>query len=117
MGPGGEILEGATSNVFVVHAGVVWTPPLGLGILEGITRRLVMEAAREDGVVVEERLFFPPQLYGAEEAFITSSLREVIPVVRADGRALGDGRPGPVTRQLHAAFRRKAEAILAAERG
>ncbi|MCA9608065.1 MAG: aminotransferase class IV [Myxococcales bacterium] len=117
VGPGGEILEGATSNVFVVRAGVVWTPPLGLGILEGITRRVVMEAAREDGLTVEERLFFPPQLYSADEACITSSLREVIPVVRADGVVLGDGRPGPVTKRLHAAFRHRAEAILAAERG
>ena len=116
VGPGGEILEGATSNVFVVHGVVVWTPPIAVGILEGITRALVLEAAAEEGITVEERLFFPPDLYGAEEAFITSSLREVVPVVRADGVTLGDGRPGALTKRLHAAFRRRADAILATER-
>lgn len=116
VGPAGEILEGATSNVFLVHGGVVSTPPLAVGILGGITRRLVIEAAEEDGVTVVERLVFPPDLYGADEAFITSSLREVVPVVRADGVTLGDGRPGPVARRLHSAFRRRADALLSAER-
>lgn len=113
---GGEILEGATSNVFLVHGGVVSTPPLSMGILGGITRRLVIEAAASDGLTVVERLLFPPDLYRAEEAFITSSLREVVPVVRADGVVLGDGRPGPISKRLHAAFRRRAEALLEAER-
>jgi branched-chain amino acid aminotransferase len=113
---GGELLEGSTSNLFLVHGGVVSTPPLGMGILGGITRRVVMEAAAEEGIEVRERLMFPPDLYAADEAFITSSLREVVPMVRADGVTLGDGRPGPVTERLHAAFRRRAEAILAAER-
>ncbi|MBX3273267.1 MAG: aminotransferase class IV [Sandaracinaceae bacterium] len=117
VGPGGELLEGATSNVFLVRGGRVATPPLGVGILEGITRRVVMEAAREGGVEVEERLLFPPDLYGADEAFITSSLREVVPVVRADGAVIGDGRPGLVTRRLAAAFARRRDALLAAERG
>jgi len=116
VGPAGEILEGATSNVFLVHGGVVRTPPLTVGILGGITRRLVMDAAAEDGVELIEQLLFPPDLYGADEAFITSSLREVVPVVRADGVALGDGRPGPVAARLHAAFRRRADALLAEER-
>lgn len=118
VGVGGEVLEGATSNVFVVSAdGAVWTPPLGLGILEGITRGVVMDAAREEGLEVVERLFFPSELYRAREAFITSSLREVVPVVRVDGARIGEGRPGPITRRLHAAFRRRLEAMLAAERG
>lgn len=112
---GGELLEGSTSNLFLVHGGVVSTPPLGVGILEGITRRVVLEAAAEEGIEVRQRLLFPPDLYGADEAFITSSLREVVPMVRADGVTLGDGRPGPITQRLHAAFRRRAEAMLAAE--
>ena len=115
VGPAGEILEGATSNVFLVRGGVVHTPPLRVGILGGITRRLVIEAAADEGVEVVERLMFPPDLYRSDEAFITSSLREVVPVVRADGVTLGDGRPGPMTKRLHAAFRRRAEALLAQE--
>lgn len=113
---GGELLEGSTSNLFVVKGGVVSTPPLGIGILGGITRRVVMEAAAEEDVEVVERLLFPPDLYRADEAFITSTLREVIPVVRADGVALGAGTPGSVTRRLHAAFRRAVERLLQAER-
>lgn len=114
---GGELLEGATSNVFLVADDVVATPLLSLGILGGITRRLVIEAAADEGIDIAERLLFPTDLYRADEAFITSSLREVIPVVRADGVTLGEGRPGPLTRRLHAAFRRRARALLAQERG
>ena len=114
---GGEILEGATSNVFLVRGGRVATPPVRLGILEGITRRVVMEAAAERGAPIEERLLFPSDLYRADEAFITSSLREVVPVVRADGVTLGSGRPGPITKRLYAAFHRRREAMLAEERG
>lgn len=110
---GGELLEGSTSNLFLVHRGVVSTPPLEVGILGGITRRVVMEAAREEGIEMRERLLFPPDLYRADEAFITSSLREVVPMVRVDGVILGDGRPGPVTKRLHEAFRRRVESILA----
>lgn len=114
---GGEILEGATSNLFLVTAGRVRTPPLALGILDGITRRLVIAAASDEGLDFAEELLFPPDLYGADEAFITSSLREVVPVVRADGAMIGDGRPGPITRRLHRAFQRGAEKILVDERG
>jgi len=117
VGPNSEILEGATSNVFIVRGGVVRTPPIGLGILEGITRRVVLEGAAADGITIEQCLLFPPDLYGAEEAFITSSLREVMPVVRVDGVVLGSGRPGPMSAQMHRAFRLRAEAILRAERG
>ncbi|HBQ14127.1 MAG: aminotransferase class IV [Sandaracinaceae bacterium] len=116
VGGGGELLEGSTSNLFLVHDGEVSTPPLEVGILGGITRRLVMEAAAEDGAAIRERLLFPPDLYSADEAFITSSTREVVPMVRADGVTLGGGRPGPVTQRLHAAFRRRADALLAEER-
>lgn len=114
---GGELLEGSTSNLFVVKGGAVVTPPLTVGILGGITRRVVMQAARDEGIELSERLMFPPDLYGADEAFITSTLREIIPVVRADGEPIGSGAPGPITKRLHAAFARVRDAILAAERG
>lgn len=109
---GGELLEGSTSNLFVVKGGCVFTPPLSVGILGGITRRVVMEAAKEEGIELVERLLFPPDLYGADEAFITSTLREVIPVVRADGVVLGSGAPGPITKRLHAAFGRLRDRLL-----
>lgn len=113
---GGELLEGSTSNLFVVKRGGVITPPLSMGILGGITRRVVMQAAKDEGIALEERLMFPPDLYGADEAFLTSTLREVIPIVRADGMQLGGGTPGPVTQRLHAAFGRVRDALLATER-
>ncbi len=113
---GGELLEGSTSNLFVVKGGRIATPPLTVGILGGITRRVVMEAARAEGLPLDERLLFPPDLYGADEAFITSTLREVVPVVRADGALLGSGAPGPITQRLHAAFGRTRDALLARER-
>jgi branched-chain amino acid aminotransferase len=108
VGPGGEVLEGATSNIFAVREGRVRTPRVEAGILQGITRAHVMEAAAGEGVAVEETALFPRDLYDADEVFITSTLREVVPVVAADGHRIGTGRPGPMTRRLHAAFRRRA---------
>lgn len=105
LGPNGQVLEGATSNVFVVNEGRVRTPRLETGILAGITRATVMQAAREAGIEMTEIVLFPRDLYDADEVFITSSIREVVPVVRADGRVIGEGRPGPVTKRLHEAFR------------
>jgi branched-chain amino acid aminotransferase len=109
---GGELLEGSTSNLFVVKDGQARTPPLGIGILGGITRRVVIEAAHAAGIELREVMLFPPDLYRADEAFITSTLREVIPVVQADGVPIGTGEPGPVTRALHAAFRAQVRALL-----
>ncbi|MBC7174458.1 MAG: aminotransferase class IV [Polyangiaceae bacterium] len=108
----GEILEGATSNVFVVRGGEVRTPPLELGILGGITRAAVLSSAARIGIAIREDSLFPNDLYDAEEVFLTSSIREVAPVVRVDGRPIGDGRPGPITRALHAAFLEDLRASL-----
>jgi branched-chain amino acid aminotransferase len=113
---GGELLEGTTSNIFLVHGGRVRTPPLTIGILGGITRQLVIEAAAAASIPLTETLLFPRDLYSADEAFITSSLREVVPMVRVDGVTLGAGVPGPVTKRLHAAFRERAAEVLASER-
>ncbi len=105
LGPTGEVLEGASSNVFAVRNGSVRTPRLEAPILAGITRKTVLALARDGGIPVEEAALFPRDLYDADEVFITSSLREVVPVTAVDGRPVGDGKPGPVTRRLHAAFR------------
>ena len=107
----GDVLEGATSNVFIAHDGALITPPEDAGILAGITRALVIDLAGELGVDVRFATFSPT--IPAQEAFLTSSLREVLPLVQIDDHRLGDARPGPMTRAIHAALRRRAG--LAAE--
>jgi branched-chain amino acid aminotransferase len=106
LGKAGQILEGASSNLFIVKGGRVRTPEPQPGILVGITRSTVLEAAVAQGVVVEEGEIRPEDLFDADEAFITSSIREVMPVVSADGHTIGDGAPGPVTKGLHAGYLR-----------
>jgi branched-chain amino acid aminotransferase len=106
----GNAVEGATSNVFAVLGGVLVTPPESAGILAGITRRHVLAAARASGMRAEEASLPLTALYAADEAFITSSIREVLPVVRVDERVIGAGRPGPIARRLHRALREAAGA-------
>lgn len=101
----GEVAEGASTNVFLVEEGVAVTPPLDAGILQGITRELVLEVAREAGVTVREAPVSPEALRRADEVFITSSTREVMPARLLDGQLVGSGRPGPVTLRLLEAFR------------
>ncbi len=103
----GYVVEGASSNVFVVHAGSLSTPPVRAGILAGITRANILAAAADLGIPTAERDLLPEDVYGAEEVFVTSSIREVLPVVRADGRVIGAGVPGPIARALHRRFRER----------
>jgi branched-chain amino acid aminotransferase len=106
LGRRGQILEGASSNLFIVTEGKVLTPEPQPGILVGITRATVLAAARAQGIDAAETTVRPEDLYGADEAFITSSIREVMPVVAADGRTIGSGAPGPVTKRLHEGYLR-----------
>ncbi|MEP7053132.1 MAG: aminotransferase class IV [Pseudomonadota bacterium] len=103
----GCILEGATSNVFAVFRGTLVTPPHSAAILPGITRARVLELAR-DYLPVEERALLKTELVQADEVFITSSIRELLPVVRIDGRAVGPGTPGPIALGLLQRFRAAA---------
>lgn len=96
----GRITEGSSSNFFVVKGGRVATPPLSVGLLEGITRKKVMQLMDENGIHWAEQPLWPIDLHQADEAFLTSSVRGVVPVVRADGQPIGDGKPGPVTRRV-----------------
>ncbi len=105
---GGHVTEGSSSNVFAVRGGVVRTPPLAAGILEGVTRGVVLRLARGLGLHAEEVPLRPEDLEGADEVFITSTVREIVPVTRLGAHAVGAGRPGAVTRRLHAAFRSHA---------
>ncbi len=113
----GQVTEASTSNVFFVQDGVVVTPPLALGMLEGVTRGLVIEIARGEGLLVREEPHGPEALAAADEVFVTSTIREVMPVTslllldgeKPDRRVVAGGEPGPITRRLHAAFRRYVE--------
>jgi branched-chain amino acid aminotransferase len=104
----GELAEGASSNLFVVKHGRVATPPLGAGILAGITREVILELARPLSIPIGEQSLRVPDLLEADEAFVTSTLKEAAPIRLVDDRPLGSGRPGPLTLRLLAAFREYA---------
>jgi branched-subunit amino acid aminotransferase/4-amino-4-deoxychorismate lyase len=104
----GDVAEGAGSNVFLVKDGVLVTPPLSAGILAGVTRAVVLERAAVLGVPRREAVVHVPELLAADEVFITSSLKELVPVRSVDGVTIGGGRPGPLTRRLLADFRAEA---------
>jgi branched-chain amino acid aminotransferase len=106
----GLVTEGASSNVFCVRRGRVETPPLAVGLLAGVTRAAVLGVARAAGVEVAEVPLRPPDLESADEIFLTSTARELLPVARLGDRAVGAGAPGPVHARLHALFRAMADA-------
>ena len=110
----GQALEGAPSNLFVVKAGKILTPPKSTLILPGITRDLVMEVAKEAGFTVEERNIETSELESADEVWLTSSTREILPVIELDGRAVGSGTPGPIWRQVLDAYQLHKEHLRAA---
>jgi branched-chain amino acid aminotransferase len=101
----GHLAECSQSNLFVVRDGVVKTPPVGEGLLPGITRAFVLELCGLIGAESRETVLVESDLLGADEAFLTSTTREIVPVVRVDGADIGDGRVGPITRRLIDAFR------------
>jgi branched-chain amino acid aminotransferase len=100
----GEVAECTGDNIFIVKHGVVKTPPCDAGILEGITRNAVIELARKAGHTVSEVALVRHDIFAADECFLTGTAAEVVPVVKLDGRTIGDGKPGPVTRELLQAF-------------
>jgi branched-chain amino acid aminotransferase len=100
----GEVAECTGDNVFLVKKGVLRTPPVNDGALEGITRNAVMELARAASITVQEATLTRHDVYAADECFLTGTAAEVIPVVKCDGRAIGTGKPGPITKQLHERF-------------
>lgn len=106
----GIVLEGTVWNVWWRAGDTLYAPALELGILAGVTRATVMELAPAAGYRVEEGRYPLAHLASADEAFTSSSVRELLPIVELDGRPLGDGQPGPAARALHAALRRAAGA-------
>lgn len=110
----GELSECSQSNLFVVTNGVVRTPPLDAGLLAGITRGFVFEIGAAIGVTVEEAALKDEDLFGADEAFFTSTTKELMPIVQVDERVIGSGRPGSITQQLLAEYRRRANEMTTA---
>jgi len=100
----GEVAECTGDNVFVVKNGQIRTPPIDAGILEGVTRNAVMELATSTGMDVREMVLTRHDIFTADEFFLTGTAAEIIPVVKCDGRPIGNGKPGPVTKQLRARF-------------
>ncbi len=105
----GLVAECTGDNIFIVTRNVLYTPAPQMGILEGITRAVVLEMAAEFGIPVREDALSLLQVYGADECFLTGTGAEIVPVVRIDGRDIGDGQVGPVTRRMMARFREKIQ--------
>ena len=101
----GEVAEAASSNLFLVSGARLVTPPLDAAILPGITRRQVLRLAAEAGIAAAERPVLPDELRSADEVFLTNAVVELLPVRSIDGQPVGDGLPGPTTRQLLTAYR------------
>src|SRR4051812_2739000 len=101
----GELTECTQSNLFIVKNGVALTPPLESGLLPGITREFIFELGRDAGIEVREQVLRDDDLFAADEAFLTSTTREVLAIVAVDDREIGNGKPGPVTQKLLTAFR------------
>lgn len=106
----GYATEGTTSNFFVVKRGEVWTAPLSVGILPGVTRAQVLETCRDLAIPASERLMSAYDLQHVDELFLSSSTREVQPIVALDGKLVGDGRAGPVTQRIAAGLRSRIDA-------
>ncbi|MGC8835184.1 MAG: branched-chain-amino-acid transaminase [Armatimonadota bacterium] len=100
----GYVAEATGDNLFIVSDGAIYTPPASVGILEGITRNTVIELAKKEGYKVEERMMTLYDVYNADEAFLTGTAAEMIPMVKLDGRTIGTGKPGPITKHLLECF-------------
>ena len=96
----GKVIEGAASNVFVIRNGIIKTPGKSNQMLTGITRDLVLEIAAAQGLTASEDDISPDDLLQADEVWITSSTKEVLPVIRIDDKTVGDGKPGPVWQEM-----------------
>ena len=101
----GNVAECTADNVFVVKRGQIFTPPITAGALRGITRSIVFEIAAELGIKVSETDITRHDVFVADECFLTGTAAEIIPVVKADGRLIGNGKPGPITTRTMARFR------------
>jgi len=101
----GYIVECTADNFFIVKKGIIYTPPIYQGALKGITRDAMIELAREEGIVVKEERLTLFEAYDADEAFLTGTAAEAVPISSIDRRVMGDGKPGPITLKLTEKFK------------
>jgi branched-chain amino acid aminotransferase len=101
----GNVAECTADNVFIIDRDQIFTPPITAGALRGITRSIVFEIAAEFGLSVVEADFTRHDVFVADECFLTGTAAEIVPVVKADGRLIGNGKPGPITKRIIARFR------------
>lgn len=100
----GYVAECTGDNIFVVKKGTLLTPPAWVGVLEGITRKVVIDIAHEEKIPFREEVFTPALLYSSEECFLTGTAAQVIPVTRIDGREIGEGKVGKITKKIMERF-------------
>ena len=105
----GMVTETSLANVFAVIGGTLWTHPLNGHVLPGVTRDVVLEIARVQGIPVREEPIPKATLMKADEVFLVGTLSDVMPIVKVDGRQIGAGKPGPVSRQLYKALRERLD--------
>lgn len=108
---GEKLSDGITSNIYLVRDGTLLTPSHDASIVEGITRRAVLELAGDMGITVSQGLFDVEEIRKADEMFLTSTTREVVPIARVDSKPVGNGLPGPVTTRLLEAYRRAVDRL------
>src|SRR6202171_3043242 len=101
----GNVAECTADNVFIIKRGQIFTPPISAGALSGITRSVVFEIAAELTVKITEADITRHDVFIADESFLTGTAAEIIPVIKADGRPIGNGKPGPITARMIARFR------------
>lgn len=111
----GRVLEGSYSNLFLVTGDLLVTPPLDAGILPGVTRAVTLDLAAAAGLASRERQVTADDLFAADEAFLTATTRELVPLVTVAGHRIGDGRPGPATASLHRAYRQEVSREISQE--
>jgi branched-chain amino acid aminotransferase len=113
----GYVAEGTISNIFFVQSGVLCTPSLETGILEGVTRGLVLDLARNEHIPTKEALILPDDLFKADECFITNTTVEVMPATTINGKPVGNGKPGPITAVLRKAYKNEVQKCLTNQAG
>jgi branched-chain amino acid aminotransferase len=113
----GHVAEGTISNIFMVTKGALHTPHADTGILEGVTRDLVLRLAKRQGIPVKEAMLRPRDLMTADECFITNTTMEIMPVTMIDKKTIANGKPGPVTAALHQAYRNEVTAYVRKQAG
>jgi D-alanine transaminase len=110
----GKLTEASSSNVFIVKGGTVVTPPKGNLILPGITYDVVVELAQANGVALQLREVAEAEVRSADEVWVTSSSKEVFPIVELDGRKVGDGKPGPAFRRMYRLYQDFKQKVMRA---